>query len=326
MSTKKKITNKVQKKNVGKKTQTAKDLSTKSKYVSNMRFLGSNSQSQTDIAGSIVFLAKISADLAVTGFKSTPPPPAEATAPTPESNNVEKIAKASTTEATGIFENAKNVAVTLSDKNFAKKQLEKGKLVASIVLPLPNALSESISHSWDKEKSAQSKIIEAGSNLLGSVAGINAQNAIAQAAGMAGTRYPVIDPGFFQQYSGTEPRRFSMSWDFVIETQEQANTIFNIIKNFKAYSSPSQKISNVVLMSPNFWLIKINNKRLSNALNLQPVVITQVDVDYAGSGFMDMYYDGTPKYLKVNIGFAEIRAVTTEDWISVQTESEKGKK
>ena len=190
-------------------------------------------------------------------------------------------------------------------------------IIANIVLPLPNSLSESLSHGWQTTTGLQAKAGKTLSGLMEGFTGVDPNVAIGQAANLTGTRAPIVDPSYFQQYSGTEPRKFSFSWELVIQTKAEAQTIFEIIQKFKQYSSPEILLSNAVLTAPNYWEILIGNKLLDTSMNIQRSVITQVDVDYAASGLMDMYFDGTPKYLKLTIGFAEVRAITRRDFAKV---------
>jgi hypothetical protein len=183
-----------------------------------------------------------------------------------------------------------------------------------ITLPLPNAFSEELRHDWSKEtglaKDAASKLSSVVGK-LGNGAGDVAMKALQETAAKSGSRVPGADPGYFQKYNGTDCRSFSFAWDLIIESTAMAENFFKIINNFKICSSPDQVVSNAILEAPNFWLIDVANPHLKS-IHFQPVVITAVNVDYAGSGIMDLYFDGTPKYLKLTISCAEISAMTKQ--------------
>lgn len=271
-------------------TQTASELSTSSKYATNYRYLGVYSTEKNVQSGNMAIIFQVRQ---LKDFK-----------------NLEDFTKA-TKDTIKLFGNAEVSEV-------AKSSLEKNSnIISNIVLPLPNSLSESISHGWQTTAGLQAGAGKSISSIVEGFTGIDPNVAIGQAANLTGSRAPIVDPSYFQQYSGTEPRKFSFSWELVIQTKAEAQKIFEIIQKFKQYSAPEIMSSNAILKAPNYWDIKIGNKLLQTSMNIQHSVITQVDVDYAGSGLMDMYFDGTPKFLKLTIGFAEIKAITRADFAAV---------
>jgi len=270
-------------------TQTARELTSK-RFVSNLRFLNvTGITAPKDISNmAIIFSVRQLKD-----FK-----------------NLDDFKAKTKTVANAIID-AKADPI----KNTIDKQ---SSIIAHIVLPIPNSLSESISHGWQTQQGIQAKAGAGISSFIEKTTGFDANAVIGQAANLTGTRAPIVDPSYFQQYSGTEPRKFSFSWDLVIQTAEEAKTIFEIIQKFKEYSAPEQLLSAAILKAPNYWDIKLGNKLLNSSMNIQHSVVTQVDVDYAASGIMDMYFDGTPKFIKLTIGFAEIRAITREDFKNIE--------
>lgn len=201
-------------------------------------------------------------------------------------------------------------------RTLAENLLRTGTTITSIQLPLPKSLQESVAHSWGAEKGVVSGIVDAakstevaGGVTVGQVAG-----GANQLAANVGMRAPTTDPAFFQNYSGTEPRRFSFSWDFVITGKQEANLLMIIFKAFKMISAPSQTVSNAMLMPPNFWIVQVNNKIIEDSIRFQPIVITSVEIDYAASGEMDVYKDGMPKFMKLSIACQEINAITRQTY------------
>ncbi|MCI4441929.1 MAG: baseplate tail-tube junction protein, partial [Lentimicrobium sp.] len=192
-------------------------------------------------------------------------------------------------------------------KTLAQNLLEGGTTVATIVLPIPNGFVESVKHDWSETTGLAASAVDAVMSSLSSLSK-TAVKAIQQTAGNTGVRMVATDPGYFQKYSGTKTRTFSFAWDFVIESKADATIITDLIKNFKIYSAPSQLVSNVALIAPNFWLVQINNTTLRDSLMLQPMVVTDVAVNYAGSNIMEIYKDGTPKFINLSISMSEISA------------------
>jgi len=198
-------------------------------------------------------------------------------------------------------------------KTLAQNLLDKSEARCTIVLPLPNSFLESVSHNWGKETGLASDVVSGAMDKLGS-AGKFAAKAVGQTTANTAVRMPTTDPGFFQKYTGTEPREFNFSWDFVIKSKADANSITSIIKDFKMYSAPSELASNIALLAPNFWVVDIKNSYLKTSLMLQPMVIKSVAVNYTGSSLMEVYKDGTPKFINFSISLSEISAITRQTY------------
>ena len=220
------------------------------------------------------------------------------------------------------FENAAKVKSEKSKPDGSKTTLADNLLrnsvsKAIITLPLPNAFAETINHSWEKSTGLSADLINGA---LGKLLGGDAvTKGISQTASNIGVRAPVTDPGYFQRYGGTDVREFSFQWDFVIESKADANAVTAIILNFKQFSAPSQLLTLVSLLAPNYWIVNIGNPYLAESLMLQPLVIKSVAVNYAASSTMEVYSDGTPKYINLTISMAEISAITRETFGAAKT-------
>lgn len=140
----------------------------------------------------------------------------------------------------------------------------------------------------------------------------NAGDIIAEAGASMGFRQPTIDPGWFQEYIGTRPRTFEMDFDFLPNNDEEATMIQNIILNLKKFSTPRSTITGVSLLSPYTFEILFGNEKIQKLINMSNVVLKTIDVNYSGDGNMLMFADGSPTYIKLNLGFAEMNVVTAE--------------
>ena len=61
----------------------------------------------------------------------------------------------------------------------------------------------------------------------------SANRLTAAAAHNFGFRKPMVDPGLFQNYSGSVPRGLSLSFDFIPNNGLEAKNIMNIILNLE---------------------------------------------------------------------------------------------
>lgn len=189
----------------------------------------------------------------------------------------------------------------------------KGDLNSVIVLPLPNSFSDSQGHEWNAETSVQGtlamKVAEAD------YAGISANKILGQISAATATRRPVADPGYFQNYSGTKPRNFNMSFDFIPQSAQEAKQILSIITYFKIYGSPSMNASGITLMAPFYFDITMANPVISRVAKINQVVLTNIQVDYGADGAMQQTADGMPKHITLALSFAELRVTMADDYV-----------
>lgn len=229
----------------------------------------------------------------------------------------------------------------------------KGTLHDTITLPLPNSIRDSQGHYWGLEEgiigtllgsitkeSVGSMIAKAGggigesvsnfgnkfsllgngikaiTNQIGSrISNVSVDQALGSLSASKGFRKPLADPGYFQNYSGSKPRSFSMSWDFTPQSKEESQKIFDIITSFKYYSSPSTFIgSGITLQAPCFFTMKISNVWLENLILPGRVVITDINIDYGSEGGMVLHNDGFPKMISFAISFSDLTMRYAEDY------------
>lgn len=201
-----------------------------------------------------------------------------------------------------------------------------------IVLPLPNSFTDSQGHDWSTEKgivgtmggSLESKTVGDAASALPGIAGtiastlasatgassITASQALGAAANSSGMRKPLVDPGYFQNYTGSQPRTWSMEFDLVPSNPAEADAIYFIIMKLKEYSSPEVTVDGISLLAPHYFDIKISNDTLSSLAGLRGVVLTNISIDYGADGAMQFLPDGVPKYMKLSLSFTERKMMT----------------
>lgn len=184
--------------------------------------------------------------------------------------------------------------------------------VWSCVLPLPNELGDRQSHSWGTEQSALSKITNSVLNT--SVGGVSATQIAREMANRTGQRQPMVNPGYYQDYTGSALRAFSFSWELVPENAMEAKQIMDILMKFKRYSSPKVTLGRTALLSPYSFDVIIGNEQISAVMNMTGVVITNISIDYANDGGLQFYNDGTPKTIRLGIDFAERELSTSANY------------
>lgn len=201
-------------------------------------------------------------------------------------------------------------------------KLVNAKTIYGIALPLPNELVDTQTHHWDSTTGFVSDIAQAAKGIGGrivedatggKVSGDMISKGVANASSRAGFRQPLIDPGYFQDYKGTEPREFTFNWDLVPDNIDEAYNIFSIIYNLKKYTLPKSTINGVSMLSPYLFEIQISNEIINALMNINNVVCKSMTVNYSVDNSLQMFSDGMPKYISLNMTFAE-RALVTSDF------------
>lgn len=218
---------------------------------------------------------------------------------------------------------------------------------AVIVLPLPNTFSDQQSHGWSTETGIIGTIGRAMTNasatglagkalgaagaaaggrvgaaasgagaIVGAAPDISIDKVLGASSSALGLRKPLIDPGYFQNYTGSEPREFTMVWDLVPSSGAEANDIVMIIMKLKEYSSPQKMVNGVSLYAPYFFSIEFGNPFISAMAKIDRVVIKNISVDYGADGFMQQHFDGMPKHMSLSLTFAEVDMSTADDYNS----------
>ena len=211
---------------------------------------------------------------------------------------------------------------TPTELNQRVSKLVNAKTIYGIALPLPNELVDTQSHHWDSTTGFVSDIAQAAKGIAGGivenatggkVSGDMISKGVANASSRAGFRQPLIDPGYFQDYKGTEPREFTLNWDLVPNNIDEAYNIFSIIYNLKKYTLPKSTVNGVSMLSPYLFEIQVGNELINALMNMNNVVCKSMTVNYSVDNSLQMFADGMPKYISLNMTFAE-RALVTSDF------------
>ena len=202
-----------------------------------------------------------------------------------------------------------------SGQRTAKAPLESSKIAASIVLPIPNNLNESINHSWEEKTGIATSLL---GNMLGPSSLIG--QTVEATAALTGTRNVVLNPDYHQMYSGTRLRGLQLSWSFTPRSKKESEELTKIIATIKKYSAPHISNGGAFLSAPYFTKVKFRKgdkspkSKLDLLLNFDALVVKDISVNYAEEGMMEMFEDGYPKFINFTISFGERRMKTFSDW------------
>lgn len=132
-----------------------------------------------------------------------------------------------------------------------------------------------------------------------------------EAAAMNGRRQVVMDPGYWQQFQGVQPRQFTLNWKIIPENHEDAMNGLALCSRIKEFSLP-ESLSSVELLSPHYWQIQFSNPLIQSQTMYGNLVITNIDVKFMENG--ELHLSGTPKVFDITITFTEAKAQNAEKY------------
>lgn len=229
-------------------------------------------------------------------------------------------------------------------------------LLRSIILPLPKAISDGQGASWGDSSinalaaaatSSSLEVIKDGKGLF-DVAGSMAEkfnkelgtpetrdsmstaavalgiNALTGADGdinslVSRATGNIINPNVELLFNGVQLRGgFNFVYDLIPRNQTESESIRNIIRTFKQQMLPNKRSTGFFIKAPNVFRLKyMRGGKVHPFLNLFKIcALTNMSVDYSGSGTYASYHDATPVHMVLNLQFQELSPIYREDYDS----------
>jgi len=172
------------------------------------------------------------------------------------------------------------------------------------------------------QKSAMSYFV---SKLVNSVGGnTSPEGLLTRATGQ------VLNPHMELLFKSVTLRSFSFGFDFAPRDADEALEVKNIIRAFKKYMSPKNAGVNnsvnsgpggIFISSPNVFQLeyRTGNKKHPFLNSFKPMALTNMSVNYTGSGTYATYEDATPVHMQMNLSFQELNPVYFEDYDNSDT-------
>jgi hypothetical protein len=132
----------------------------------------------------------------------------------------------------------------------------------------------------------------------------------------------VLNPNLELLFSGVNLRSFAFDFDFAPRNLEESNVVKQIIRIFKQSMSPktgsNTEGAGLFIKAPNVFLLKYKTGSQDHPyLNkFKPCALTNMGVNYTGSGSYTTYADKTPVHMKLNLSFTELNPIYNEDYNS----------
>lgn len=198
----------------------------------------------------------------------------------------------------------------------------------AIALPLPNELTDQQSHDWETTtgivgevgtkitNASVDKMVSVISPSLGKITpDISINKVMGSMSNTFNYRKPLFNPGYFQNYNGSQPREFTFTWLLIPNSEEEALSIKEIILQLKRFTLP-RSFAGVGLLSPYSFDIELPNPSINEMMGIIGVVCKSMNVDYAAEGGLQFLPDGMPKYIKLSMTFTERAMLTAEHYMA----------
>lgn len=183
------------------------------------------------------------------------------------------------------------------------------------------------------------KVLEEGNNLMNTVKSVatsgNGQNLVTNyIAAMAVNNLnanvsaeallsrstgKVLNPNMELLFKGVKLRSFNFTFNMAPRDEGESKSIKNIIRTFKksmAARTSSGSGAGLFIDSPNIFQLEYRsgNKKHKFLHSFKPCALTNMNVDYTGSGVYATYEDATPVHMKLTLSFQELNPIYFSDY------------
>lgn len=132
----------------------------------------------------------------------------------------------------------------------------------------------------------------------------------------------VLNPNLELLFSGVNLRSFPFDFDFAPRDARESSIVKQIIRIFKQSMAPKTGSNHagagLFIEAPYVFILSYKTGRLDHPyLNkFKPCALTNMGVNYTGSGSYATYEDKTPVHMKLSLSFTELNPIYNEDYDS----------
>lgn len=133
----------------------------------------------------------------------------------------------------------------------------------------------------------------------------------------------VLNPNLELLFNGVNLRSFVFDFDFAPRDARESGIVKEIIRILKQSMSPrtgsSHAGAGLFIQAPNVFLLKYKTGSQNHPyLNkFKPCALTNMGVNYTGSGSYATYADKTPVHMKLSLSFTELNPIYNEDYKAI---------
>ena len=142
-------------------------------------------------------------------------------------------------------------------------------------------------------------------------ANVNVNEVIARTTGQ------ILNQNLELLFNGIQLRQFDFTFSLTPRRRKESETIKNIVRTFKKNMS-ARREGGVFLQTPNIFQLCYKTGRQKHAYlnSFFPTALTNMSVNYTGSGRYATYEDTSPVSMLLNLQFSEISPIYQKDYDS----------
>ena len=227
------------------------------------------------------------------------------------------------------------------------ERVKKQSPLAQILLPIPQAISDSNGVSWGDSTMNPIEALgyQLGSSLMtdpgkvlndaknmdgfGEIDENTKRSVMSALAGAAVGKSPgemvarstgqVMNPNLEVIFQGVQTRSFGFTFAFSPRNMSEANQVKQIIRLFKKHSAAKGASGNgFFISSPDIFIFEYMKGRSAHPfLNVfKPMVVNSVSMEYTGNGTYSTFHDGTPTLMRMTLNVQELNPIYAEHYDS----------
>ena len=202
-------------------------------------------------------------------------------------------------------------ALMAAGVNIADAAISPDKNVAKTATSVFDSFTESIENETGRE-SFKTAAMALSINSLAGGQGVSINSLVSRATGQ------IVNPNVELLFNGVQLRGpFSFSFDLMPRNNPEGQTIKKIIRKFKTEMLPRKtSTGGFFVKSPNVFKIQyMQGAEEHPFLNKFKIcALTNMHVNYAGSGQYSAYHDATPLHMILDLSFMELSPIYSEDY------------
>jgi hypothetical protein len=133
---------------------------------------------------------------------------------------------------------------------------------------------------------------------------------------LAKTELGIIrNPHHTTLFDGVRLKTYSFTWKMSPKSQDEANTLEEIVKNIKGYMHPAISAAGFALDYPSLAELTFEVGENKLVPNVKPSFITSFTINGSAGGTPAFYRDGKSTIVEMSIAFQEINVQTREDFL-----------
>lgn len=133
----------------------------------------------------------------------------------------------------------------------------------------------------------------------------------------------ILNPNLELLFKGVDLRNFTFTFDFTPRSRAESLQVKSIINTFKRRMAPKTSISGassgskgIFIQSPDVFNLEFRRggQKHPFLFSMKTCALTNIQVDYAGTGAYTTYEDSTPVKMRMSLTFRELNPIYAEDY------------